>query len=124
MPPTKRPTTTTQSKDQSLIYTYETAFRHIGRTPEKVLEWLIRFGEKDLRTISKKEWDQLHNELKAFTVIGSWELHGRNLHEALVSLKNVQVNDIKLGFLFLNPITLPMAKKLQLITKTAIKDRP
>jgi hypothetical protein len=122
MPPTKRPTSSTKSTDQSLVYAYEKAFHDIGRKPGKVMEWLIRFGEKDLRTISKKEWDQLQNELKAFIDIGRIELSGRNLHQALVLLKNSQAYRIQHGPLFLDPITLPMAKKLQSITKTAIKE--
>ena len=126
MPPTKRPTSSTKPTDQSLVYAYEKAFEKafhdIGRTPEHILEWLIRFGEKDLRTISKKEWDQLQNELKAFIDIGGIELSGRNLHQALVLLKDSQAYRIQHGLLFLDPISLPMAKKLQSITNTAIKE--
>ena len=76
MPPTKRPTTTTQSKDQSSAYAFSKAYQRVGRTPDKVLEWLIRFGEKDLPALSKKEWVQLRNELTAFIAIGAGRLVG------------------------------------------------
>ncbi len=84
MPLAKRPTSSTKSTDQSSAYAFSKVYRHVGRTPENVLEWLIRFGEKDLPALSKKEWGQLRNELTAFIDIGFKGLVGLNLHEAIV----------------------------------------
>jgi len=126
MPLTKRTPTAAQSKDQISAYAFRTAYRRIGRTPEKVLEWLIRFGEKDLRTISEREWDQLRNELTGFIQIGGQELYGSSLHEAIVHLRKLEESDHLSGGVqyppFLqDPITPQFAKKLQSIAKSAIK---
>ena len=126
MPPTKRPTTTTQSKDQSSAYAFSKAYQRVGRTPDKVLEWLIRFGEKDLPALSEKEWGQLRNELTAFTDIGHQEMLGQNLHEAIVSIRNLyeayEAKGITPPQHREDPITLPLAEEFHAITKRAIKE--
>jgi len=122
MPLTKRPTTTTQSKDQRSAYAFSKAYGDVGRTPEKVLEWLIGFGEKDLRTLSEREWGRWRNELTAFIDIGTIGFLGRNLHEAIVFLKNMEAEGRHPPPSHQGPLTLQIAKKLQSITKRAIKE--